>query len=68
MPSDGVRRCAWAISRPDGAVQDGRQIAGHQLFVHGGLRGSRPPLRGDSFIACLPQGLEFFQKNFGYEI
>ena len=55
VPGDDLRRRAWPVPRPDGAVQDRRALPRHQLPVHGGLRGPRLLLGGDSDPARMPQ-------------
>lgn len=51
MPGDGVRRRPRSVPRPDGAVQDRRQVSRHQLPVHGRLRRQRLLLCGDGHAA-----------------
>ena len=56
VSSNSVRWRARSIPRPHGAVQDWRQLARHQLLVHGRLRGSRLLLGGDCDPARGTQG------------
>lgn len=51
MPGDRLRGRPRTVPRPDGAVPHRRALAGHQLFVHGGLRRPRVLQRRDCHIA-----------------
>jgi len=56
VSGDGVRRRARPVPRPHGAVQDRGKVSGHQLPVHGRLRGPGLLLRGDGVSARVAQG------------
>jgi hypothetical protein len=56
MPGDRLRRCARSISRPNGAIQNRRQLARHQLSIHGRLRRPRLLLSRDGHSASRAQG------------
>ena len=51
-----MRRHSRTIPRSDGAIQNWRQISGHQLPLYGRLRRSRLLLSGDSDAARRAQG------------
>lgn len=56
MSSNGMRRRSRPVPRPDGAVPHRGPVPGHQLPVHGRLRGPRVLLGRDCHIACRAQG------------
>jgi hypothetical protein len=49
-------RYPWAICRPLGAVQNRRQLSGHELPVHGRLRGPRVSQRRECQCSGGPEG------------
>ena len=56
VSGDGVRGCPRSVPRPDGALQDWRQVPGHQLPLHGRLCGQGILQRRDCHTSCHPQG------------
>ena len=56
MSSNSLRRCSWSVPRLDGAVPHRWQVPGHQLPLHGGLRGQGLLQRGDRHPPRHPQG------------
>lgn len=56
MPGDRLRRCARSISRPNGVIQNRRQLARHQLSIHGRLCRPWLLLSRDGYSASRAQG------------
>ena len=56
MSSNSLRGCSRSVPRLDGAVPHRWQVPGHQLPLHGGLRGQGLLQRGDCVSPCVSQG------------